>query len=48
LASPDSPSFSEIDIDFDHEYDKNTALSFLGGTFFDLESDGQKEFIITG
>ena len=48
LASPDSPSFSEIDIDFDHEYDKNTALSFLGGTFFDLESDGKTEFIITG
>jgi hypothetical protein len=48
LANPDTPSFSEIDIDFNHEYDKNAALSFLGGTFFDLESDGQKEFIITG
>jgi hypothetical protein len=48
LANPDSPSFSEIDIDFSHEYDKNVALSFLGGTFFDIESDGEKEFIITG
>ncbi len=48
FQTPDKPSFSEIDIDFEHNYDKNKALAFLGGTFFDLESDGHKEFIITG
>ena len=47
LANPDEPRFSEIDIDFEHNYDKNSALSFLGGTFLDIDADGKNEFIIT-
>ena len=47
-AKPSTPSFTKTEIDFTHQYDKNKALAFLGGTFFDLENDGKNEFIITG
>jgi len=48
LWNPKTPSFSEVSIDWEHSYDSGNALSFLWGTFFDLEGDGKNEFIITG
>ena len=42
------PNFSEIALNFKQSYNKDTALPFLGGTFFDLDGDGNTEFIITG
>lgn len=48
LANPDTPNFTEIDIDGAHKYDKNKALSFLWGTFLDIDGDKNMEFLITG
>jgi len=48
LTNPAAPNFSEVDIDFSHNYNKDAALSFLWGTFIDLDSDGRDEIMITG
>lgn len=48
LPAPSEPVFGEIPLPFSHDFDKDRALPFLGGTFFDLDGDNKKEFIITG
>ena len=42
------PSFSEIEIDFDHHYDGENSIQATGGAIIDLDNSGAEEVFIGG
>jgi hypothetical protein len=42
------PTFTEMDIPFDHKIDPKTSLPFTGSAIIDIDNDGQEELLIGG
>ena len=48
LSSIEVPSFSEVAFPFNHGFDKNNSLPFLGSAIIDVDGDGTPEVFMGG
>ncbi|HEX7026402.1 MAG TPA: CRTAC1 family protein [Gammaproteobacteria bacterium] len=42
------PTFSQVRLDFEHEYDEERSLPFLGSAVIDIDNDGMPEVFLGG